>query len=809
MRTGIAVGIWVLGILLVPTFTHTVNGQEKKPYGVKVWQLRGLKAALNDPDPEVREAALRALSDILPQPGSEEFEQIQRPSREVTQEFEQLVPNVLKFLDSPKEEIRKEAIVALGQMGPAAKNAVQILIQQIRNPGSSDSLKGTAITALGNIGATAKAAIPTLIALLRIENPSHACRDRSMKALSRIGPASVPALIGLIEKEGTSVIVIARVLEVLRMIGPAAKSSTASLVKLLKGQIKSSVDRKDVIVTLGSICPSAKVVVPELLKVIRDTKTDTRTLQSAVYALGEIKSSFSPLISLIENPKTSESVRSDIVIALGNLGPPAKPVVPALIKLIQNRARYRLSGEYAITALEDIGPAAKSAVPTLSQVIQDPKSSDDLIKRTIDALVGIGPAAKSAAPALLKVIQNEKILEYIRIDAIIALEKIQSDPKLVMPLLIKLVKSKNEADLPYQEYAVWTLGQLGPAGVSVLLRWIEAKETPDQIRWDAIQSLANPGPDSKKVISFLVEQIRKPTAGLLLRKYARESLSNIGPAAVPKLIELAMDQKASEAVKLLAVRALGEIGAASKPAVPSLIKLIKDRNFPTSFRSNVIDAVYRIGPEANGAVPVLIELLSKSETPGDIRYSALNALLQIGTGPVRKNTLRWMKVLPSKIEFADIAPKLREHNLKNLPVAIELLRRANSCRERFARFKALAYEIAGETTVGEPPLKVSNLLYWIVNKRTLQPELEKESIKKRKELLTGFGVVWNATDKQRNQPLRDLLAERMSDAIAAGGWSISDLKLLQTWHDEFKKAGYRKETAAIRKQIDIVKRLFH
>lgn len=72
-----------------------------------------LVETLEDPDPEVRMYAARALA-MMGQAGQE------------------AVPALIQHLRDPDERVRRASARALGQMGPAAKTAVKSLIQLLK-----------------------------------------------------------------------------------------------------------------------------------------------------------------------------------------------------------------------------------------------------------------------------------------------------------------------------------------------------------------------------------------------------------------------------------------------------------------------------------------------------------------------------------------------------------------------------------------------------------------------------------------------------------------------------------------------------
>ncbi|MDP6459138.1 MAG: Ig-like domain-containing protein, partial [Candidatus Bathyarchaeota archaeon] len=91
------------------------------------------------------------------------------------------------------------------------------------------------------------------------------------------------------------------------------------------------------------------------------------------------------------------------IIVLGNVGPAAKGVVPALAKMVAGKAHAHLRRE-AARALRTIGPSAKAAVPELIVAL---KSGDaTLTGLAAEALGAIGPAAAPAVPQLSPLLKH-------------------------------------------------------------------------------------------------------------------------------------------------------------------------------------------------------------------------------------------------------------------------------------------------------------------------------------------------------------------------------------------------------------------
>lgn len=171
------------------------------------------------------------------------------------------VPDLIEILKSEKDDMSQDfAAEALGDIGPAAKEAVPALIQHITESNrykkkateklgqyqwtlksfletlrDSDVLWGA--RALGKIGPDAKDAAPKLLSLLQaIQNEEfNANKHVLIEALGGIGPtasASVPTLIQLL-KDPSADVRLATIVALGKM-GPSAKEAKANLEAIIK-----------------------------------------------------------------------------------------------------------------------------------------------------------------------------------------------------------------------------------------------------------------------------------------------------------------------------------------------------------------------------------------------------------------------------------------------------------------------------------------------------------------------------------------------------------------------------------------------
>lgn len=151
-----------------------------------------------------------------------------------------------------------KAAYLLGQMGPAAKDAIPVLIEMLqREPRPGDSLADNSAIALGKIGAEA---VPALIRVLQDKKATVAW-PHAASALKAIGPPAreaVPALVEVAKAPNKDVLTPCLAVDALGAIGPDAKDAVPELVDLLRhNRLKHPNGRTHVVVALGKIGPGA------------------------------------------------------------------------------------------------------------------------------------------------------------------------------------------------------------------------------------------------------------------------------------------------------------------------------------------------------------------------------------------------------------------------------------------------------------------------------------------------------------------------------------------------------------------------
>jgi len=298
-----------------------------------------LTEALMDPEGRVRSGAIRALGNT----GIEAKSAIPAIAKAVKDEYSGL-----------------KAVETLGKLGPIAKEAVPQLMELLATPDSSYDIryiKDAAVVTLGEIGPDAKAALPLLLDELK--------GDRQTAAMIALGklkePEAVPYFIAALDDQDWQARQAAA--QALRSVGTPAKAAVPKLVsELLAPENAHRPDMLKILVeALAQIGPDAKESLQILINLMKDKNFDGNGRAACARALPQIdplgEESIPALLKVFEERPWIDLDHS-ILEALGNYGPGAKEVLPALQAAAEKGANnkamatclYKIGGEDATLA---------------------------------------------------------------------------------------------------------------------------------------------------------------------------------------------------------------------------------------------------------------------------------------------------------------------------------------------------------------------------------------------------------------------------------------------------------------------------
>jgi predicted Zn finger-like uncharacterized protein len=345
------------------------------------------------------------------------------------------LPKLLADLGNRDAQVRTQAALALGEMGPDAQRAIPELFKALKD--REESVARGALQALRAIGTPTKDDVPMLIEGLRDANLR--VRGYAVEALGKLGPE--------------------------------ARSAVPKLAELLKAKETDAEMRQQAAKCLGQIGPAAATQgVPVLSEALKDP--DAALREAAADALGKLgvqaRTTVPSLLALLEDKETT--VRRAALSALAQIGPEAKEVLPKLKPALKDadveirRGALAVLGRLGIDAVKD-----KEALAALKVALDD----KDLCKNVLTALARIGPPAKELARGLGKYLQDEST----RLEAVAALgavlEKVKLsrvEEKAYKPVLDELISLFEVQDNNLRTKAVEALGKIGSAAVTPLVQ---------------------------------------------------------------------------------------------------------------------------------------------------------------------------------------------------------------------------------------------------------------------------------------------------------------------------------------------------
>jgi HEAT repeat protein len=237
------------------------------------------------------------------------------------------------------------------------------------------------------------------------ESSDDNLRSEALQGLMLIGPeakAAVPVLQKVVKKETNS----SRFLAASEALGKADPAAAAQTLCEVLRDDNNYARRAWALTVLEKIAPQGEEAVPTLKTMVEDSQEDAGLRVSAINVLWRMQQPSEPLVAVLcgilsEHGKT---VGMQAITVLEDMGPAARPALPALLKLLDDR-QMPLDGKRwgrpyraaVITALGRIGPPARAAVPAMIASLQ---SGNYTIRTEVAlALARIGPAAREALAA--------------------------------------------------------------------------------------------------------------------------------------------------------------------------------------------------------------------------------------------------------------------------------------------------------------------------------------------------------------------------------------------------------------------------
>jgi HEAT repeat protein len=296
------------------------------------------------------------------------------------------VPAIAKLLADPNDYMRGQAAVALGQIGPPAREAVPALLEQLKR--TDAALQNNALAALKTIGAEAKVAVPKLVEFVRTSKNWSV--GSAFKLLGEYGPRASPA-------------------------GPA-------LLAILHDASHTPFVRSSAGLALAQVDPARakKEALSDLRALLQADRSNMVAVRAILLASPDDPETLVILDAGLKN--TYHYTRSSAADTAGQLGARGKRFVPALKRLLDD-PQYYPRGRAAL-ALWQISGNAGDALPTLKALLRH-KGQSYARAYAAGLLAEMGAQAKPAWNDLLAARKDSDA--YVRSQADAALKKI--DPR--------------------------------------------------------------------------------------------------------------------------------------------------------------------------------------------------------------------------------------------------------------------------------------------------------------------------------------------------------------------------------------------
>jgi HEAT repeat protein len=486
------------------------------------------------------------------------------------------VPSLTEALRSSDSDLRANAAVALGQIGPDAAPAVPELRRLARG---DDDARASAISALGQIGVFSPDLVSDLLAQMRRED----CMKHSDATLGNLLCEECPT------------------------------PSQGSLVCLFAPDAVESLART----------AAGNEVVPLLVAARSDR--DLFVAAAAVRGLGAAGGveALDALISALADPRPE--IREVVVMVLGAKGETARRAVDAVTALFSDPGQPQEVHRAAREALDRIKAPdvvdGATAVPKLLRVLED-ASLPSRERQTAATELGTYPAfAHETAPVLGRVLRQpvRPILERrddkaewnrsrLREAAAVALGRLGEDA------LPHLVSALGDPDQELRELASDALrntsAPLTAEAIAALVTGLGEPWPPSRVGNYAVEALAKAGPPAVATVAAALGS--KPAGDR-----AAEVLERIGAPAVPALVKVLQEGTALAREQVL--YALRAMGPSASDAVPALTALVTDSNAPVDVRKSIPEVLAKI--EGANASSVLLDA-TKSEQPAIRAQSA-------------------------------------------------------------------------------------------------------------------------------------------------------------------------------------------
>jgi HEAT repeat protein len=313
-----------------------------------------------------------------------------------TNEADVIVPALVKAAQRP--QLRYSALFYVKNFGPKAEIAIPELIMFLKAPPEA----WEAAEALGNIGL---AAVPALQqAAAGGDSASTVWASAALVMSDGNNPAWLRYLASVAHQDDLLAVEALRSIE---MLGPRAAPIVPELMDAMD---KTKMTKRLFVQAFFRIGKAAEPALPRIFAFLETADFyGKREALLAVNSIGgpRLKEALPLLISTAEAALTSSdshagTIREESPALFGHMGPDAKPAIPVLLKLEEDKKeRVRAN---AVTALAQIDPLNKEVLPRLLLAMDDASAQVQYAANA--ALLKTGPASPDIVRAFIRAVRN-------------------------------------------------------------------------------------------------------------------------------------------------------------------------------------------------------------------------------------------------------------------------------------------------------------------------------------------------------------------------------------------------------------------
>ncbi len=508
----------------------------------------------------------------------------------------------MQELTDPALPTRLQALTSLGELGPAAREAVPALLQMLKDRGNAqtnpNTLSPAGLVAAQSLARIGRAAVPTLVQALGSDHPRVRAGVAHALGLMRLPlPAAVAPLQNALKDRdehvryqaalallrlGQKADTVAPILhDLLRALTPAIRLETALLLQQLGPDAKSATALVEALrdehlelpapadggqqdpgmpvprprnVAVGALAALGADAVPVLIKAAGDTDPQVRT--GALLALSSIQ----PLVkeardALQASLKDRDSgVRLLAAVNLWRVTRESGPVLAVLREALSDPDPDQAA--VAALALGQIGAPARDVIPTLIDHLKDPR-------RNLIARHALGLFGAEAVPALVRLLGDEELSAQ-------AVSLLQGSIRDALPAVLKALEAERAS-----------------------------------VRAAAAEVLSIPGPHAARVLTALRHAARDSDAGVRFQALAALAVLDLtGPENVAAGLGEFLEQK-NGPHRRQALIALAAMGRRASKATAALESTLSDPD--AAIRWSAARQLYLLSPDNRKALDILLE----------------------------------------------------------------------------------------------------------------------------------------------------------------------------------------------------------